>query len=135
MYPELPQLKDYNAEMDEFKSKLLSTKRDSKYSYIKMMEYFENKTGHGCQGLEITKKLPDKVKVDHDHAELAENQKKFQELMVSELAKAQDNIQKSMENQISALMSEFAKIQENSQKSLENRISALQNLVQEKIDV
>ena len=124
--------------MDEFQSRLLSAKRNSKYSYLKMMEYWENKS---------KKELPVDIVVQEDCAvKLAENKRLFQELLASELAKAQDNIQKSMESQISTLMalsmnhclsqanmiSELTEVQKNTKKSLEDQISALQTLVQEK---
>ena len=75
------------------------------------MEYFQNKK-------------------DLQHCRLTENQEDLQKLILSELAKAQKNIQKSLESQENIQKS--LESQENIQKSLESQISALQSLAQTK---
>ena len=105
-YLKLPLSKAYQAEMNEFQSKVLSTKRDSNNSYVKMTSRNLCKRSKLERGLSV---------VQEDLAiKLAENQERLQKFISSELAKNQEKIQKSLENL------------ESKQKSLENKIVTLQ---------
>ena len=64
--------------MEEFQSKLISIKRDSKYSYMKMMEYFDNKNDlQHCHRSQISRGLPTEMLNNVQKelaAKIAENQ-------------------------------------------------------------
>ena len=75
-----------------------------------MMEYFDNKKSQQCfHGLQVPKDIPVDILEKVLAAKLVDNQKILQELIVSELAKVQENIQKSMESQMTVAMMTLSK--------------------------